>query len=107
MLAVAGQNTTVRLFEVATGRLRCQFSVRRGSSHSLAFTADGRSLATGGGEALTHFRDLDEFKFAAAARLSDYTVCVWDVATGKQVRLLEGHQGGVFAPASRRRRISR
>jgi RNA polymerase sigma factor (sigma-70 family) len=99
VLAVAGQNTTVRLFEVATGRLRCQFSVRQGSIHSLAFTSDGRTLATGGGEALTHFRDLDEFKFAATARLSDYAVCLWDVTTGKQVRRLEGHQGGVFALA--------
>jgi WD40 repeat protein len=99
LLAVAGQNTTVRLFEVATGRLRCQFTVRQGSIHALAFTADGRTLATGGGEALTHFGDVEEFKFAAAPRLSDYRVCLWDVATGKQVRCLEGHQGGVYALA--------
>jgi RNA polymerase sigma factor (sigma-70 family) len=98
-LAVAGLQTTVRLFEVATGHLRCQFAVRQGSVHALAFTADGQTLATGGGEALTHFRDVDEFKFSAAPRLSDYKVCLWDVATGKQVRCLEGHQGGVYALA--------
>ncbi len=105
-LAVAGLTTAVRLYEVATGRLRCQFAVRQGSVHALAFTADGRTLATGGGEALTHFRDVEEFKLSAAPRLSDYKVCLWDVATGKQVHALEGHQGGVYAlafsPDSRR-----
>jgi WD40 repeat protein len=98
-LAVAGLTPTVRLFEVATGGLRCQYWVRRGSVHSLAFTADGRTLAAGGGEALLHFRDLEEYKFAAASRLSDYQVYLWDVSTGKQVRCLEGHQGGVYALA--------
>jgi WD40 repeat protein len=105
-LAVAGLTTAVRLYEVASGRLRNQLAVKQGSVHSLAFTADGRMLATGGGEALTQFRDVEEFRLSAAPRLSDYRVCLWDVATGKQVHSLEGHQGGIyglaFSPGSRR-----
>ena len=37
----------------------------------------------------------------------DHTVCIWDTATWTQVRVLEGHTGGVSsASGSRRRRVS-
>jgi WD40 repeat protein/tRNA A-37 threonylcarbamoyl transferase component Bud32 len=44
---------------------------------TLAFSADGRLIASG-------------------ANFNDSTIRIWDVASGKQIRRLEGHRGPVF-----------
>jgi RNA polymerase sigma factor (sigma-70 family) len=72
----------IRIFEVATGKEVARLAGhRRVESISLAFSPDGRRLATGSG---------------------DCTVRVWDVASGKEVRCFKGHEEWVcrvaFAP---------
>ena len=91
LLATAGDDRTVRLWDPATGN-----QVRELTGHTLwvpavAFAPDGRLLATAGG---------------------DGTVRLWDPATGNQVRELTGHTDWVRrwhsprrpAPGHRRRR---
>jgi RNA polymerase sigma factor (sigma-70 family) len=83
-LASRGRSN-ITLWETATGKVRFQFkgaaSVQFGFSSLLSFSPDGKTLAAP-----------DQ---ARALRL-------WDVATGKELGNLTGHQGGVesvaFAP---------
>ena len=81
LLATAGQDHTVRLWDFAAGK-----ELRRLTGHtdwalSAAFSPDGTRLATAS---------------------SDQTVRLWDVATGKELRRLLGHNGlahqAVFSP---------
>jgi choice-of-anchor C domain-containing protein len=77
-LATGNDNGTARLWEVSSGRVRHVLSGHRPTSgpadqpnrvYRLAFAPDGKTLATGG---------------------IDSIIRLWDVATGRQVRLLEG-----------------
>jgi WD40 repeat protein len=74
MLAWGGSRSgRVHLVEVATGQERACFTGHKGEVHSLAFSADGRTLVSGSG---------------------DTTALVWDVA-GR----LTDHAGGKALPA--------
>jgi WD40 repeat protein len=48
---------------------------------AIAFAPDGKALASGG-------CDVD-----------NYTVRLWEVSTGKEIRILKGYQGNVFSVA--------
>ena len=94
MLASASFDDTVRLWDAASGReLRTlsEHSVyvptqlyTRAGSYSVAFSPDGRTLAAGSG---------------------DHSIKLWDVASGRELRTLKGHEGTVnsvtFAPDGR------
>lgn len=73
LLATASADGIIRLFEVATGTIRTELSLRKGEATSLAFSPDGTMLASGG----------------AVARL-------WDVARGRQLYLFEAPVGEVI-----------
>jgi WD40 repeat protein len=68
----------VKLWDVATGRQRSAFQDPAGGFTSLAFSPDGKTLATAG---------------------TDGTVKLWDVATGKERAVLRGHTGWALAVA--------
>jgi RNA polymerase sigma factor (sigma-70 family) len=68
----------VIIWEVATGARLCEFKEGAGTHSALAFSPDGKTLASG---------------------CSDGTVCLWEVATGKERRRFRGHGGGVLALA--------
>jgi len=72
LLAAAGGDGIIRLYEVATSTLRTELRGQSGGISSLSFSPDGTTLAAGG----------------ADARL-------WDVASGEQLYLLEGPIGEV------------
>jgi WD40 repeat protein len=73
LLASAGSRK-LKLWEAATGRLLRQWpAFGLDGARSIAFSPDSRLLAAGGSERM---------------------ICVWDVATGKQVHLLRGHGFG-------------
>jgi RNA polymerase sigma factor (sigma-70 family) len=70
LVAVAGLD--IFLLDAATGREVRRLGGPILGSYAVAFAPDGRTLATGGRDAL---------------------VRLWDVATGKEVRVMDGHKG--------------
>ena len=79
LVAAAGEDATIRVWEVVAGRRVHTFTGYQGSPGALAFGADGRLLIAGG---------------------DDGTVRVWDLPTGEPVHRLTGHRGAVLAVAS-------
>jgi hypothetical protein len=78
----------IRLWDVGTGRERAVLTGPRGMVLAVAFTPDGRALASGGGS-------YDRFG----------EVILWDVATGRERLSLHGHRQWVecvaFSPDGR------
>jgi RNA polymerase sigma factor (sigma-70 family) len=76
-LAVA-ENGHIHLLEIASGKDLCPVAGHRGAVDALAFSPDGRSLATGG---------------------VDRRIRLWDTASGKELRVWAGHAGAINALA--------
>jgi WD40 repeat protein len=109
-LVWGGGDSAIHFCETATGLERLRLAGRQGAVQALAFSRDGALLASGGSERMQHFGAPDEYKVQAMPRVSDYSIVLWQVATGKQAHRLSGHQGGVHALAfspDRRRLLSR
>jgi WD40 repeat protein/DNA-binding SARP family transcriptional activator len=81
-LALGGEDGRVRLLDLASGRVRALTGARHdGEVNRVAFSPDGRTLATAGGV------------------VGD--VIVWDVREGRAIETLEGHLdvwGQAFSP---------
>jgi WD40 repeat protein len=75
MLALAGLDGRIRLYDFATGRPRCTLEGHADAVYSLAFSPDNSRLASGS---------------------VDQTVRSWQTATGKQDACLDGHHGSVY-----------
>src|SRR5262249_7589116 len=65
---------SIRLWDTATRKERFRFGKRLGGYLRVAFSPDGKTLATGG---------------------EDARVCLWEVATGGERRQFAGHTGRV------------
>jgi mono/diheme cytochrome c family protein len=76
--ASAGDDRTVRLWDVATGRELRRFEGHTDEVTCVAFTPDGKRLLTGG---------------------RDRTLRLWDVPSGRELRRLRGHTDAVRAVA--------
>lgn len=72
---VSAAGRTIHLWDAATGKERRRLLGHEDDVACVAFTRDGKTLASGS---------------------SDNTIRIWDVATGKELRQLKGHQGQVF-----------
>jgi Tol biopolymer transport system component len=79
MLATAGDDGTVRLWDPAAGKQRRTLDGHDDAVFGVAFSPDGRMLATAGGY--------------------DQKVRLWDPAAGKQRRTLDGHDDAVSGVA--------
>ncbi|WP_307840468.1 hypothetical protein [Streptomyces sp. G44] len=77
-VASAGRDTTVRLWNTATGTARTTLRGHEGAVHSVAMSPDGRTVASAG---------------------QDGTVRLWNTATGERRQVLTEHQGSVRAVA--------
>jgi WD40 repeat protein len=75
-LASCSDDSTVRIWETATGKELFVLKGHQGSVLGVAFSPDGRHFASAGG---------------------DHTVKLWNAATGKEIRTLTGHTGAVKA----------
>jgi WD40 repeat protein len=77
-LASAGDDQTVRLWDVITGRqVRC-LKGHAGRVATVAFSPDGKELASAG---------------------DDRVIRIWDPATGEELRRLEGHEDRIASLA--------
>jgi hypothetical protein len=80
-LASGSGDSTIKLWDAATGEPRATLEGHTAPVFSVAFTRDGKMLASGSG---------------------DSTIKLWDAATGEPRATLVGHRGGVssvaFAP---------
>lgn len=85
-LATAGADGLAKVWDATTGELLLTFSEHTDSLHSLAYSPNGRTIATTSDE-------------------SDASVKVWDAQTGRVVYTLTGHPvrvwGLAFSPDSR------
>jgi WD40 repeat protein/serine/threonine protein kinase len=81
LLASAGVDRTVRLWDLATGRLQHTLTGHHGAVQTVAFSPDSKRVVSGG---------------------DDRTVRVWDAVAGKELHTLTGHDSTVrhvaFAP---------
>ncbi len=78
------RDPTILLWELASGQQVATLQGHEEGSRGLAFSPDGRLLASGSGNNFTS---------------NDATVRVWDIATGRELRRLEGHMSAVDAVA--------
>jgi WD40 repeat protein len=87
-LSAGEHDNTARLWDLETGKELRKFEGHKESVHSVAFSPDGKRAVSGGG-----------VQRAIFAPGSDNTARVWDVETGKEIRVLTGHKAGVWAVA--------
>jgi WD40 repeat protein len=73
---------TIRVLQMPTGEELRQFKHGQGQINAVAFSPDGKTLASAGGE------------FEKSAELK-----LWNLAKGKEIRTLEGHTSDVLAVA--------
>jgi WD40 repeat protein/uncharacterized caspase-like protein len=77
VLASGGDDHSIKLWEVETGRKLRTLTGHPGSVSSVAFSPDGKVLASGGSK----------------------TIKLWEVATGRELRTLTGHLSRVSSVA--------
>jgi WD40 repeat protein len=78
LVGIAPDDHRFVICETATGKERLRFKTNQTGVSCMAFTPDGKFLATGA---------------------HDEIVRLWDLGTGKQLRAYIGHQGGIGAVA--------
>jgi WD40 repeat protein len=93
LLASAGWDRTLRLWDAASGQLLRTINAHSHNINSVVFSPDGRYLASG------------SYDPRHLGIPYDDTIKVWNVATGKQLGILEGQPDGInsvaFSPDGR------
>lgn len=85
-LATGGDDLVVRVFDTGNWELQKEFMSHSGSILSLQFSPDSRYLASGSGT--------DK---VIPQNAGENLTRIWDMETGRQTLVLEGHKDGVMA----------
>ena len=109
LLASGSDDTTILLWDVATGALRQTFPGHTERVSSLCFSADGRLLASGSWDKTIRLWDVatgtsmktltgyaaDSMDFSPNSQMLASGTQLWDVATGTLLHTLTSHDGGI------------
>lgn len=85
-LACGTADNTVQVWEVGTGKKLQSLKGQEGWIRSVAFSPDGKMLASGSGRPIPEM--LFDFR-------KDFSIVIWNLATGEQQTRVEGHEGSV------------
>jgi WD40 repeat protein len=120
VLAIGGEDGSLRLAALASGKVLCRFQRHRSPIHAVAFSADGKRLASGSDNGFLRLWDtatrkethcLQGFHRAVTAVAfapdgktlasggSEQTVKLWNPATGKERLPSSGHTGIIWSVA--------
>jgi WD40 repeat protein/uncharacterized caspase-like protein len=91
-LATGNQSGTIKLWAVATGQELRNLTRHSQGVGDLAFSPDSRTLASG-----SEYTTISPEDNILANGVYDYSIKLWDVATGSQLRTLVGHSQDVFS----------
>ncbi|MEJ2118418.1 MAG: hypothetical protein P8Y36_11230 [Alphaproteobacteria bacterium] len=101
-IPIGSDDHTLKLWDVATGEELRTFRGHSSHVNSVAFSPDGSTVVSGGaGETLAILPDGRTVITGSA----DYSLKLWDVASGKELSTLTGHsdtvQSVAFSPNGR------
>jgi len=93
---IVSSSINIKLWDAVTGREIHTMSDR--FVHSVAFSPDGKTIASEFSEVKGSFNE--EGSYIVGGDVYTVTIKLWDVITGREIRTLSGHSGGVlFVPS--------
>src|SRR5262249_31876244 len=91
-LASGGKDNAIKVWDIATGSVLRTLNAHASNVNALAVSPDGKLLASGSGD-IADQRDLEAFsKGGVVGGTEDNTVRIWDVQTGRELKVLRGHE---------------
>jgi WD40 repeat protein len=98
-LASGGKDNVIKIWDLGNGNVLRTLYGHTSNVNALAVSPDGKLLASGSGD-INDKRDLRTFiEGGVVGGAEDNTVRIWSVQTGRQLRVLRGHELPVGAVA--------
>ncbi len=98
-LASGGKDNVIKIWDLATGNVLRTLYGHTSNVNALAVSPDGKLLASGSGD-INDKRDLWSFtQGGVVGGAADNTVRIWNVQTGRELKVLRGHELPVGAIA--------